>query len=316
MISRAYLLYRTATSLVVLCGVSVLTFGLTFLTPGDPARTVLRQQYGQTPSRAVVEAFREKHGLDEPLVVQYVDWLIGVLQGDLGNSYLSGRPVVELLAEALPPTLQLSTAALVVALGVAVPAGVLSAVHQGEWIDTLSQLAALIGVSMPNFWLGYLLIIAFSLQLGLFPVAGNGGLSHLVLPAVTLGTGMTAIITRLVRMSLLEVLDEPYVKTARSKGLSERIVVYKHALRNALIPVVTVVGLQFGFLLSGAVVVEIVFQRPGLGVLLIDAVFARDYPVIQGAVLLIAVLFVLTNTLVDLTYQYLDPRIQLGGSQI
>lgn len=316
MISRAYLLYRTATSLVVLCGVSVLTFGLTFLTPGDPARTVLRQQYGQTPSRAVVEAFREKHGLDEPLVVQYVDWLIGVLQGDLGNSYLSGRPVVELLAEALPPTLQLSTAALVVALVVAVPAGVLSAVHQGEWIDTLSQLAALIGVSMPNFWLGYLLIIAFSLQLGLFPVAGNGGLSHLVLPAVTLGTGMTAIITRLVRMSLLEVLDEPYVKTARSKGLSERIVVYKHALRNALIPVITVVGLQFGFLLSGAVVVEIVFQRPGLGVLLVDAVFARDYPVIQGAVLLIAVLFVLTNTLVDLTYQYLDPRIQLGGSQI
>jgi peptide/nickel transport system permease protein len=316
MISRAYLLYRTATSLVVLCGVSVLTFGLTFLTPGDPARTVLRQQYGQTPSRAVVEAFREKHGLDEPLVVQYVDWLIGVLQGDLGNSYLSGRPVVELLAEALPPTLQLSIAALVVALVVAVPAGVLSAVHQGEWIDTLSQLAALIGVSMPNFWLGYLLIISFSLQLSLFPVAGNGGLSHLVLPAVALGTGMTAIITRLVRMSLLEVLDEPYVKTARSKGLSERIVVYKHALRNALIPVVTVVGLQFGFLLSGAVVVEIVFQRPGLGVLLVDAVFARDYPVVQGAVLLIAVLFVLTNTLVDLTYQYLDPRIQLGGSQI
>ena len=316
MISRAYLLYRTATSLVVLCGVSVLTFGLTFLTPGDPAKTVLRQQYGQTPSRAVIEAFREKHGLDEPLVVQYVDWLTGVLQGDLGNSYLSGRPVVELLAEALPPTLQLSTAALVVALVVAVPAGVLSAVHKGEWIDTLSQLAALIGVSVPNFWLGYLLIIAFSLQLGLFPVAGNDGLSHLVLPAVALGTGMTAIITRLVRMSLLEVLDEPYVETARSKGLSERIVVYKHALRNALIPVVTVVGLQFGFLLSGAVVVEIVFQRPGLGVLLVDALFARDYPVVQGAVLLIAVLFVLTNTLVDLTYQYLDPRIQLGGSQI
>jgi len=316
MISRAYLLYRTATSLVVLGGVSVLTFGLTFLTPGDPARTVLRKQYGQTPSPTVVEAFREKHGLDEPLVVQYVDWLIGVLQGDLGNSYISGRPVVELLAEALPPTLQLSTAALVVALVVAVPAGVLSAVHQGGWIDTLSQLAALIGVSMPNFWLGYLLIILFSLQLSLFPVAGNDGFSHLVLPAVALGTGMTAIITRLVRMSLLEVLDEPYVKTARSKGLSERIVVYKHALRNALIPVVTIVGLQFGFLLSGAVVVEVVFQRPGLGVLLVDAVFARNYPVVQGAVLLMAVLFVLTNALVDLTYQYLDPRIQLGGSQV
>jgi len=316
MISRAYLLYRTATSLVVLCGVSMLTFGLTFLTPGDPARTVLRQQYGQTPSPAVVDAFREEHGLDEPVVVQYVDWLTGVLQGDFGSSYISGRPVMELLAEALPPTLELSTAALLVAIVVAVPAGVLSAVHQGEWIDSLSQLGALIGVSMPNFWLGYLLIIVFSLQLSLFPVAGSGGLSHLVLPAVALGTGMTAIITRLVRMSLLEVLDEPYVKTARSKGLNERIVVYKHALRNALIPVVTVVGLQFGFLLSGAVVVEIVFQRPGIGVLLVDAVLARDYPVVQGAVLLIAVLFVLTNTLVDLTYQYLDPRIQLGGSQL
>ncbi len=316
MISRAYLLYRTATSLIVLCGVSVLTFGLTFLTPGDPARTVLRQQYGQTPPPVVVDAFREKHGLDEPFAVQYVDWLTGVLRGDLGNSYASGRPVMELLVEALPPTLELAAAAIVVALVVAVPAGVLSAVHQGEWIDSISQLGALLGVSMPNFWLGYLLIIVFSLQLGLFPVAGSGGLSHLVLPAVALGTGMTAIITRLVRTSLLEVLDKPYVEMARSKGLSERITVYKHALRNALIPVITVVGLQFGFVLSGAVVVEIVFQRPGVGVLLVDAVFARDYPVVQGAVLLIAVLFVLTNALVDLTYRYLDPRIRLGRSQL
>jgi len=316
MISRAYLLYRTATSVVVLCGVSLLTFGLTFLTPGDPARTILRQQYGQTPPSAVVEGFREEHGLDEPVVVQYADWLTGVLQGDLGRSYSSGRPVTELLAEALPPTLELAVAAIAVALVVAVPAGVVSAVHQGEWIDGLSQLGSLIGVSIPNFWLGYLLIIVFSLQLSLFPVAGDGGLSHLVLPAVALGTGMTAIITRLVRMSVLEVLEEPYVEMARSKGLGERIVVYKHALRNALIPVVTIVGLQFGYVLSGAVVVEIVFQRPGIGVLLVDAVFARDYPVVQGAVLLVAVLFVITNALVDLTYQYLDPRIQLGGSQL
>jgi len=315
MISRAYLLYRTATSVVVLCGVSLLTFGLTFLTPGDPARTILRQQYGQTPSPEVVDAFREEHGLDEPVVVQYADWLTGVLQGDLGSSYGSGRPVTELLVESLPPTLELAAAAMSVALVVAVPAGVLSAVRQGEWVDGLSQLGSLIGVSMPNFWLGYLLIIVFSLQLSLFPVAGDGGLSHLVLPAVALGTGMTAIITRLIRMSLLEVLDEPYVEMARSKGLSERIVVYKHALRNALIPVVTIVGLQFGYVLSGAVVVEIVFQRPGIGVLLVDAVFARDYPVVQGAVLLVAVLFVITNALVDLTYQDLDPRIQLGGSQ-
>jgi len=315
MITRTYLLYRTTTALIVLWGVSVLSFGLTFLTPGDPARTIVQKQYGRTPPQEVVDAFREKHGLDEPFILQYLDWLSDVFRGNLGSSYYSDRTVTALLGEALPPTIELAAAAMVIALVVAVPAGVLSAVHQGEWIDGLSQLGALVGVSMPNFWLGYLLIIVFSLQFGLLPVAGNGGLSHLVLPAVTLGTGMTAIVTRLVRMSLLEVLDEPYVEAARSKGLSERIVVYKHAMRNALIPVVTVVGLQLGFLLSGAVVVEIVFQRPGLGVLLVDAVFARDYPVIQGAVLVVAALFVLTNALVDLTYQYLDPRIQLGRTR-
>lgn len=313
MISRTYVLYRAATSLVVLWGVSVITFGLTFLTPGDPARTVLRQQYGETPPPEVVDAFREEQGLNDPLAVQYLNWVTDVLRGDLGTSYLSDREVTALLSEALFPTLELAVAAMVVALVIAIPAGVLSAIHQGEWIDGVSQIGALIGVSMPNFWLGYLLIIVFSLHLSLFPVAGRGGLSHLVLPAIALGTGMTAIITRLVRMSVLEVLDEPYVEMARSKGLTERIVVYKHALRNALIPVVTVVGLQFGFVLNGAVVVEIVFQRPGLGVLLVDAVFARNYPVVQGAVLVVAVLFVITNALVDLTYQYLDPRIQLGG---
>ncbi len=315
MIFRAYLLYRTATSLVVLAGVSGLTFALTFLTPGDPAETILRQQYGQTPPPDVVDAFRKKHGLDEPFVVQYLDWLSNILRGDFGTSYYSDREVISLLAEAIPPTVELAVAAMVVALVIAVPAGVLSAVHQGEWIDSLSQFSALAGISMPNFWLGYLLIIMFSLHLSLFPVAGSGGISYLVLPAITLGTGMSAIIMRLVRMSLLEVLEKPYVDMARSKGLNERIVIYKHALRNALIPVVTVVGLQFGFVLNGAVVVEIVFQRPGLGTLLVDAIFVRDYPVVQGAVLVISVLFVITNALVDLSYQYLDPRIQLGGGR-
>ena len=312
MISRVYLLYRTTTSLVVLVGVSCLTFALTFLTPGDPAETILRQQYGQTPPPDVVDAFRENHGLDEPFVVQYLDWLSNILRGDFGTSYYSDREVISLLAEALPPTVELAVAAMVVALVIAVPAGVLSAVHQGAWIDNLCQFSALAGISMPNFWLGYLLIIVFSLKLSLFPVAGSGGISYLVLPAITLGTGMSAIIMRLVRMSLLEVLEEPYVDMARSKGLNERIVIYKHALRNALIPVVTIVGLQFGFMLNGAVVVEIVFQRPGLGMLLVDAIFVRDYPVVQGAVLVISVLFVVTNALVDFSYQYLDPRIQLG----
>lgn len=314
MISRIYLVYRALTASVVLLGVSALTFLLTYLTPGDPAETILRQQTGHPPSQEQVAAFRTEHGLDEPLPVKYVDWLTGVARGDLGRSYGSGRAVTELLLSHLPPTIELAVASTLVALVIAVPAGVLSAVHQGEWIDVGSQLAALIGVSLPNFWIGYVLIIVFSLHLDVFPVAGTGGLSHLVLPAVALGTGMAAIITRLVRTSMLDVLESEYIDTARSKGLHERIVVYKHALRNALIPVVTVVGLQLGFVLNGAVVIEIVFQRPGLGMLLVDAVFARDYPIVQGVVLVIALSFVATNLLVDLTYHYLDPRIGLGGA--
>jgi len=314
MVSQVYLLYRSLTASIVLFGVSVLTFSLTYLTPGDPAETILRQQTGRPPTQEQVEAFRTEHGLNEPLLTQYVNWLTDVLQGDLGSSYGSGRAVSELLVSHFPATIELAVAAMVVALAIAIPAGVLSAVHQGEWIDFGSQLASLVGVSLPNFWLGYMLIIVFSLRLGLFPVAGSGGLSYLVLPAIALGTGMAAIITRLVRTSMLDVLDREYVDAARSRGLRDRIVVYKHALRNALIPVVTVVGLQLGFVLNGAVVIEIVFQRPGLGNLLVDAVFARDYPIVQGVVLVVAVSFVVTNLLVDLTYRYLDPRIGLGGS--
>ncbi len=313
MISRAYLLYRSLTASIVLFGVSVVTFGLIYLTPGDPAETILIQQTDQQPSQEAIEAFRAEHGLDEPIPVQYVTWITDVLRGDLGESYYSSRPVAEMLLQHFPATLELAVAAMVVALVVAVPTGVLSAVYQGSRIDVGSQLAALAGISMPNFWLGYLLIIVFSLHLGLFPVAGRGGPETLVLPAIALGTGMAAIVTRLVRTSMLEVLEEGYVDAARSKGLTERIVVYKHALRNALIPVVTVVGLQFGFVLNGAVVIEIVFQRPGLGSVLVDSIFARDYPVVQGVVLLTAVTFVLSNLLVDLSYRVLDPRIRLGG---
>ncbi len=213
----------------------------------------------------------------------------------------------------MPLTLELALAAMLVALAISIPAGVVSAVHRGTPIDHASQLGALLGVSMPNFWLAYLLILLFPLTLGVLPVAGAGSFGHLVLPAITLGTGMAAVVTRLVRSSMLEVLDEAYVDTARAKGLRERIVVYKHALRNALVPVVTILGLQLGTLLNGAVVVEIIFQRPGLGSLLVDAVFERNYPVVQGVTLVTAIVFVATNLLVDLTYRYLDPRVQLGG---
>ena len=313
MISAGYLAYRFGTSTAVLACVSVLTFGMMYLTPGDPARSILYQQTGQQPSAEAVAAFRAEHGFDDPFVVRYYHWITDALQGDLGASYRTSRPVGTMIVEALPATIELAFAAMAIALVIAIPTGVASAVYRDTWIDQASQLFALVGVSMPNFWLGYLLIIVFSLHLGVTPVSGTGGLSHLILPAIALGTGMAAIITRLVRTSMLEVLEEPYVESARSKGLSERIVIYKHALRNALIPVITVVGLQFGFVLNGAVVIEIVFQRPGLGMMLVDAIFARDFPVVQGVVLVVAVLFVTTNLFVDLSYRVLDPRVQLGG---
>ncbi len=308
-----YLAYRFGTSLVVMFGVSIVTYGLVFLTPGDPAEVILRQQLERQPSKQEIDAFRAQEGLDEPVPVQYIDWVSDVLRGDLGTSYYTDTPVSTMIVDALPLTLELAVASMAVGLAIAVPAGVFSAVHRGTAVDHASQLGALIGVSMPNFWLGYLLIMIFALTLGVLPVAGAGSYGQLVLPAITLGTGMAAVVTRLVRTSMLEVLEDPYVDTARSKGLRERIVVYKHAFRNAILPVVTIVGLQFGSLLNGAVVVEIVFQRPGLGMLLVDAVFERNYPVVQGIALFTALIFVATNLLVDVAYQYLDPRVSLGG---
>lgn len=306
---------RIATTFTVLAGVSFITFGIVLATPGDPARTILRQQMGgRTPSEEAVQDFRQEQGLDEPIPIQYINWITDVLQGDLGTSYYSDQTVLSLIWRDLWPTVELAVAGMLIALLIAIPAGVISAVHKGTYLDVGGQISALLGLSMPNFWLGYLLMLVFALWLGMLPASGYGGIDHLILPAITLGTGVAAIVMRLLRSSMLEVLDEEYIQTARSKGLRERIVVYKHALRNALIPVVTIVGLQFGFLLNGAVVVEIVFQRPGLGDLLLDAIFARNYPIIQGMTLLIAVLFVLSNLMVDITYRYIDPRISFEGS--
>jgi peptide/nickel transport system permease protein len=298
----------------VLFGVSVVTYLMMYLTPGDPAELVLRAQ--TVHDQAAVEQFREQYRLDEPVWIQYGHWLWDVLHGDFGRSYVTNRPVSAMLVDNAPSTAILAVAAMAIALAIAVPAGVVSAVHTGQVPDSVSQLGSLLGVSMPNFWLGYILILVFSIgmpvrSLGVFPVSGAGSLDRLVLPALTLGSGVAAIMTRLLRSAMLEVLEEDYVRTARSKGLAERIVVYKHAFRNALIPVITVAGIQFGYLLNGAVVVEIVFARPGLGKLVIDALFDRDYPVIQAATLVIAALFVGINFLVDVTYRYIDPRIDL-----
>ncbi|WP_158855127.1 nickel ABC transporter permease [Halorhabdus sp. CUG00001] len=297
---------------VVAFGASLLTYGLIYLTPGDPAHTILAQQLRREPTAAEMAAFRAEQGLDESFVQQYLSWLVNVAHGDFGSSYYSSQSVRELLALHLPNTAELAIAAIVVAVVIAIPLGILSAVHYDTWIDHTAQVGALLGVSIPNFWLGYLLILVFSLGLGLTPVSGSGTVGHLVLPAITLGTAMAGIITRIVRTSVLDELGKDYVVVARSKGVSERLVVYKHALRNAFIPVVTIIGLQFGFVLNGAVVVEVVFQRPGLGTLLVDAVFARNYPVVQGVVLVTAVLFVLINQLVDLAYVAIDPQIERG----
>jgi peptide/nickel transport system permease protein len=309
---------RLGTAAGVLLGVSVITHLMVHLTPGDPAVTILRQQSGEYPSEEALRAFREEQGLNDPIPVQYADWMWDVLHGNLGQSYYHDTEVTAMILHDLPYTVNLALASLAVALVIAVPAGVISAVHKGRLPDFLSQGGALVGVSMPNFWLGYLLLIVFALGtpfrfLGVFPVTGTGTLRHIVLPAVTLGSGMAAIIMRLLRSAMLDVLEQDYIRTARSKGLVERIVVYKHAFRNALVPVVTIVGLQFGYMLNGAVIVEIVFSRPGIGRLLIDSIFARDYPVVQGLVLIIAVVFVLTNFLVDVTYRYIDPRISFEG---
>ena len=309
-----YTFRRAVTSVFVLFGVSVVTYLMMYLTPGDPAELVLRAQ--TVHDQAAVEQFREQYRLDEPVWIQYGYWLWDVLHGDFGRSYVTNRPVSAMLVDSAPSTAILAVAAMAIALAIAVPAGVVSAVHKGQVPDSVSQLGSLLGVSMPNFWLGYILILVFSIgmpvrSLGVFPVSGAGSLDRLVLPALTLGSGVAAIMTRLLRSAMLEVLEEDYIRTARSKGLAERIVVYKHAFRNALVPVITVAGIQFGYLLNGAVVVEIVFARPGLGKLVIDALFDRDYPVIQAATLVIAAMFVGINFLVDVTYRYIDPRIDL-----
>lgn len=306
-----FILRRIFTMLLVLLGVTILTYGMMFLAPGDPAELILEKQMGREPTQDEIQAFRKERGLNDAFPVRYGRWLWDVLHGDLGEGYYTDTPVSSMIEERIPQTAELAIAAMFISLLIAFPAGIISAVHKGQPPDYLSQIAALLGLSMPNFWLAYLLIIIFSLHFQLFPVAGVGGLDHLILPAVTMGTGMAAINTRLLRSSMLEVLNEEYIATARSKGLPERIVVYKHAMRNALIPILTIIGLQFGALFNGAMIVEVVFQRPGLGKLFVEALLDRNYPVVQASVLLTAAVFVVANTGVDILYRYIDPRIEL-----
>jgi len=303
-----YLTRRLLAAGPVLFGVTLAVFSMLFLVPGDPVKMMLAE-FVTMPDQ--IERMRAELHLDDPVVVQYARFVGGALRGDLGTSIRSRRPVTTEIAENVVSTMQLAVAAMAVAVAIGVPLGLAAALGRNSWLDVGAMAVALLGVSMPSFWLGLLLIFVFSLHLAWFPATGGGDLHHLVLPAITLGAIASAIIARLTRSSMLEVLGQDYVRTARAKGLAWWGVVVRHALKNALIPVITIFGLQFGNLLAGAVIVETVFSRPGLGRLIVGAILAKDLPLVQGTVLFVASVYVLINVLVDVAYAVVDPRIRL-----
>lgn len=303
-----YIRGRLLRAIPVILGVSTLVFMMIHLLPGDPAQEIASRGPGMTPE--TVAKIRVQLGLDQPIYVQYFRFLGRVTRGDLGRSIFSNQPVSAMIGSQVGSTIQLTVAGILTALLLGVPLGILAAVRHNRWLDTVSMSVALVGVSIPSFWLGLLLIFFFAVKLNWVPVVGGTGLRGLALPALTLGFGASAIIARLVRSSMLEVLRQDYMTTARAKGLANRIVILRHGLKNALIPVVTIIGLQFGALLGGAVVIETVFARRGVGRLAIDAILAKDFPVIQGTVLFAALVYVSVNLIIDLLYSVIDPRIR------
>ena len=303
----AFLARRLLLTIPVLLGVATLVFSLIHVIPGDPAQAML----GEAASPADIADLRERLGLDRPLLVQYAGFLGGLFEGDLGRSLRTGDPVSIQIAERIPATFELAIAAMIVAVGLALPLGIAAAVRRGTFVDHAAMTVAMAGVSIPNFWLGPMLAIVFGVELGWLPVSGRGGIEHLVLPAVSLGGALAAIVARMTRATLLEELRQPYVLAARARGASRTWAVVGHAFRNSLVPVVTIVGLQFGAVLTGAVITETIFSWPGVGRLLIQSISFRDYPMVQGCILLIAVTYVAVNLTTDLLYSLLDPRIRL-----
>lgn len=309
-----YIVQRLLLAVVVLLGVTFAVFSIIQLVPGDPARVIL----GVQANEQNVAALRERLGLNEPFLVQYWHWLTGVLRGDWGRSLITGQPVLPQIQARLPATLQLALMALLIGMLIAFPAGIISALRPGSRVDVFTSVVSQIGVTIPDFWLGILLVLFFSLTLSWLPPSGYtpfredalDWLAHIILPALTAGIVSGAIQTRFVRSAMLEVLGEDYIRTARAKGLHERRVILRHGLRNALIPIVTIIGLQITALLSSVVVVEVVFAWPGLGRLALNAVLDRDYPLLQGTVLVMATLLTLTNLAVDIIYFFIDPRVE------
>ncbi|OGL42727.1 MAG: glutathione ABC transporter permease GsiC [Candidatus Schekmanbacteria bacterium RBG_16_38_10] len=301
-----YLIRRIYLLIPVVLGVSTLVFLIIHLIPGDPVVLML----GDSAIRADIESLRGKLGLDKPVYIQYLNFLLNLFRGDLGRSIHTDKPVIQTIGERFPATFELAMGGVIISLFIALPLGIISALKKDTIIDNGARFFALLGISIPNFWLGPLLIILFSIKIGILPVSGMGGIENLILPSITLGLGMAATVTRMVRASLLEVIKENYITTARAKGLGESSVVIKHALKNALMPVVTVVGLQLGALLSGAIITESIFSWPGIGSLTIEAINRRDYPVVQGCIFVIAMCYVVVNLVTDLVYGFLDPRIR------
>jgi len=301
-----YILHRVFMLVPVLFGVTLVAFFLLHLVPGDPAEILA----GQEATKEDVDRIRVEYGLDKPLAVQYVRFVVSAAQGDLGISIQSRHPVRELLFQRLAFTLQLSLASILVASAIGLFAGIISSTRQYSIFDTASMLGALFGISMPIFWLGLLLILVFAVKLHWLPSGGTGGLRYLILPAIALGSASAAVIARMTRASMLEVTRQDYIRTARAAGYRESVVIFRHGLKNAMIPVLTVFGLEFGTMLGGAVLTETVFALPGIGRLLVEGIFARDYPVVQGAMVAVATTFVLVNLLTDVAYAFFDPRIR------
>ncbi|WP_069649789.1 nickel ABC transporter permease [Caloranaerobacter ferrireducens] len=301
-----YILRRLLLLIPVILGVTFIVFSIMYLTPGDPAQIIL----GESAPPEKVAQLREEMGLNDPFIVQYFRFVKNGLKGDFGRSYSTRRPVFSEIFARFPATLKLTIAGVLVAIIIGIPVGIISATRQYSLFDNVSMIGALLGVSMPNFWFGLMLVLVFSVMLGWFPSGGDNGLSSLVLPAITLGTSAAALITRMTRSSMLEVIRQDYIRTARAKGVLEKKVINKHALKNALIPIITVVGLQFGYLLGGAVLTETVFSWPGVGRLLVDAIRQKDTPMVLASVVFVSVTFSFVNLMVDILYAYVDPRIK------
>jgi peptide/nickel transport system permease protein len=301
-----YILKRLAMLIPVLFGVTTVSFSLLQIVPGDPAVLLA----GEDANPDFIEAVRKEYGFDQPLYVQYFRFIAHAVQGDFGVSIRNREPVIKLLMQRFAFTVQLSFLSILIAAFIGLIAGVISATRQYSIFDNLSMVGALFGISMPIFWLGLLLMLVFSVYLGWFPAGGSGGLKHLVLPAIALGAASAAVIARMTRASMLEVVRQDYIRTARANGLKEWVVIYKHALKNAMIPVITVFGLEFGYMLGGAVLTETVFSLPGVGRLMVEGIFQRDYAVVQGSMILVAATFVLVNLLTDVAYALFDPKIR------